>query len=60
GGSTPIRQLIPHDYRKLATHLKRHSLMFAEQLSLSDGRSMLNFYDLSVFQNSPRVASEPA
>ncbi|CAI2201274.1 693_t:CDS:1, partial [Funneliformis geosporum] len=45
---------------KLSIHLKRHSLMFAEQLFLSDRRSMLKFYDLTVFQNLPRVASEPA
>ncbi|CAI2194972.1 7935_t:CDS:2, partial [Funneliformis geosporum] len=46
--------------RKLSIHLKRHSLIFAEKLSLSDRRSMLNFYNLTVFQNSPRVASELA
>ncbi|CAI2192674.1 13189_t:CDS:2, partial [Funneliformis geosporum] len=36
------------------------SLIFTEQLSTSDGNTMLTFFDLTVYQNSPQVRREPA
>ncbi|CAI2199399.1 13327_t:CDS:1, partial [Funneliformis geosporum] len=59
-GSTPIQHILPNEYRKLATHLRRMSLIFTEQLSTSDGNTMLTLFDLMVYQNSPQVGREPA
>ncbi|CAI2200586.1 12170_t:CDS:1, partial [Funneliformis geosporum] len=45
---------------KLATHLRRMSLIFTEQLSTSDGNTILTLFNLTVYQNSPQVEREPA
>ncbi|CAI2194204.1 14224_t:CDS:2, partial [Funneliformis geosporum] len=47
GSSTPIQHILPNEYRKLATHLRRMSLIFTEQLSTSDGNTMLTLFNLT-------------